>query len=203
MTELSTTPPQLFPQQSKEGCLSCGRGLCLECRSCKCCNPETSGDGQQFHASKERIDVRPSTSIASDDSQRAERGRPIKNPGEIQDRHSTGRKRAAVLYPIMSDNEPCEWQRTVNAGGGKFPIIGCIRGVQQHRHHGPDKNTLNNAPGNVHRICDDCHNIWHSQNDPVYDESDRVTIHQPRKASNRELLDRQLKVRYYVGISEG
>ena len=25
-----------------------------------------------------------------------------------------------------------------------------------------------NAPGNVHRICDYCHNTWHALNDPGY-----------------------------------
>lgn len=54
-------------------------------------------------------------------------------------------------------------------GGGEFPIQGCSDGVQLNRHHGPDKNTLNNEPGNVHRICAHCHNRWHAKNDPDYD----------------------------------
>lgn len=55
-----------------------------------------------------------------------------------------------------------------NAGGGKIPIVGCLDGMQQARHHGPDKNTLNNERGNVHRICHTCHNRWHTLNDPDY-----------------------------------
>jgi hypothetical protein len=35
-------------------------------------------------------------------------------------------------------------------------------------HHGPDKNTLNNAPNNVHRICKSCHHAWHAANDVYY-----------------------------------
>lgn len=48
--------------------------------------------------------------------------------------------------------------------------VGCDN-LQQCRHHGPDKNTLNNDPGNVHRICHWHHNNWHALNDPDYDWS--------------------------------
>jgi hypothetical protein len=27
---------------------------------------------------------------------------------------------------------------------------------------------MNNAPTNLHRICDHCHNTWHAVNDPAY-----------------------------------
>lgn len=27
---------------------------------------------------------------------------------------------------------------------------------------------MNNAKGNLHRICDFCHNTWHAVNDPHY-----------------------------------
>jgi hypothetical protein len=29
---------------------------------------------------------------------------------------------------------------------------------------------MNNAPTNLHRICDHCHNTWHALNDPHYGE---------------------------------
>jgi hypothetical protein len=29
---------------------------------------------------------------------------------------------------------------------------------------------MNNAPSNMHRICDYCHNTWHAVNDPHYGE---------------------------------
>lgn len=86
----------------------------------------------------------------------------------VKDQQSTGRKRAARLYPLHRD-WPCEWRNKTGMGGGDNPIRGCDNGVQQARHHGPDKNTLNNEPGNVHRICHSCHNTWHAKNDPDYD----------------------------------
>lgn len=89
----------------------------------------------------------------------------------LTDQQSTGRKRAAKLYPL-DDEAPCEWQDAspVNPkGGGTKPItVGCKNKVQQARHHGPDKNTLNNEPGNVHRICHWHHNNWHAANDADY-----------------------------------
>jgi hypothetical protein len=87
----------------------------------------------------------------------------------IRDPLSTGRKRAATLFPI----EPgmvCEWSGLKASGGGPFPIVGCIGRAASDRHHGPDKNTMNNAVGNVHRICDHCHNTWHALNDEAYGE---------------------------------
>ena len=90
-----------------------------------------------------------------------------KQDEDVKDPKSTGRKRAAELYPL--DREvPCEWRNLKYAGGGLFPIIGCSEGLQVHRHHGPDKNTLNNEPGNVHRICNECHACWHTNNDESY-----------------------------------
>jgi len=90
-----------------------------------------------------------------------------KDLDKYKDPLSTGRKRAAQMYPI----EPgmvCEWATLKFAGGGIVPIVGCIGRAASDRHHGPDKNTMNNAPGNLHRICDYCHNTWHALNDPGY-----------------------------------
>lgn len=99
------------------------------------------------------------------------RSRSHKRDTGLRDQQSTGRKRAAVMYPL--DREAlCEWNDaspTNPKGGGKYPMtIGCIL-KQQARHHGPDKNTLNNEIGNVHRICHFHHNNWHAKNDPEYD----------------------------------
>lgn len=87
-----------------------------------------------------------------------------KHDGNIVDAKSTGRKRAAKLYPL-EPSMPCEWRGLYFAGGGMYPIIGCKAGLQEHRHHGPDLSTLNNTEGNVHRICTTCHNRWHADND--------------------------------------
>lgn len=107
-----------------------------------------------------------------------------KEDSEVKDPHSTGRKRAAVLYPI-EDGAKCEWRRLAYAGGGKRPIVGCVEGLQENRHHGPDKNTLNNAEGNVHRICAGCHNLWHHLNDEDYHPQ---LGHKPRVATDEELV---------------
>ena len=93
-----------------------------------------------------------------------------KRDSAIKDQQSTGRKRAAKQYPLYRD-QPCEWAKATSEspmGGGKVPIpFGCDN-LQQARHHGPDKNTLNNEPGNVHRICHWHHNNWHQLNDADY-----------------------------------
>lgn len=108
--------------------------------------------------------------------ERGERG-PYKEAHEVRDVLSTGRKRAAEVKPI-EDGMLCEWAGLRFAGGGVFPIIGCIdtkivaekgHGARTgHIHHGPDKNTLNNDWDNLHRICSTCHNRWHTVNDPYY-----------------------------------
>lgn len=108
-----------------------------------------------------------------------------KDPSEITDNTSTGRKRAKALYPIFT-GMVCEWAGLKYAGGGVAPIVGCdgntLAEVKRNidlpegitsrgdLHHGPDKNTLNNSPGNVHRICSSCHNFWHGQNNRYYGE---------------------------------
>jgi len=105
------------------------------------------------------------------------RGGQLKEPDAITDLESTGRKRAALLYPFM-EGMKCEWRNLFNAGGGVIPIVGCRSGLATARHHGPDKNTVNNSPNNVHRICADCHNRWHAVNDKFYD-SIRPTTNLP------------------------
>lgn len=90
-----------------------------------------------------------------------------KSLADYKDPVSTGRKRAAEMYPIQP-GMVCEWAGLARAGGGVRPIVGCIGRAASDRHHGPDKNTMNNSPTNLHRICDFCHNTWHSANDPAY-----------------------------------
>ena len=92
---------------------------------------------------------------------------PTKENDAVRDVESTGRKRAAVAYPI-EDGMLCEWAKLRFAGGGVTPIIGCNGNPATDRHHGPDKSTLNNQGGNVHRICATCHNRWHTENDEHY-----------------------------------
>lgn len=153
------------------GCLSCGRGFHGECDiGCSNCHE------REITVTKASIQL----GIGGG------RGAPTKDPENVKDRHSTGRKRAAQLYPIFK-GKPCEWQGKKNCGGGT-PIIGCIAGLQTDRHHGPVKDTLRNEPGNVHRICSTCHNRWHAVNDPLYDEEIYdETVHAPEPATDLEL----------------
>lgn len=94
-----------------------------------------------------------------------------KRDSSLKDQQSTGRKRAAKLYPL-DRTARCQWSNASGEnrmGGGKVPVpFGC-NNLQQCRHHGPDKNTLNNEQGNVHRICHWHHNNWHQLNDENYD----------------------------------
>lgn len=105
--------------------------------------------------------------VVTFDNVESEKRGATKSPEDITDVQSTGRKRAAVRYPI-TEGMVCEWEGLKSAGGGVVPIFGCLGNLATDRHHGPDKNTLNNEPGNVHRICSPCHNMWHARNDEFY-----------------------------------
>lgn len=95
------------------------------------------------------------------------RGGPVKNAEDMADPISTGRKRAAVTKPI-TEGMVCEWAGLKFAGGGVEPIIGCNGNVATNIHHGPDKDVLNNSDSNLHRLCANCHNRWHTVNDKFY-----------------------------------
>jgi hypothetical protein len=114
-----------------------------------------------------------------------------KDDANLKDQQSTGRKRAAEMYPLNREAD-CEWARQSNCGGNK-PIVGCVDGKQEARHHGPDKNTLNNDSGNVHRICHNCHNRWHATNDETYVWGSNYPPHDPCDASIEELADNILR----------
>ena len=98
-------------------------------------------------------------------------GRPPKDENDMTDPESSGRKRAAALLPKeILVTMICEWSMLKEAGGGQFPIKGCHNNKATDRHHGPNKNTLDNERGtNLHAICSYCHNRWHAANDPTYD----------------------------------
>lgn len=152
-------------------CYSCGRNFHEEClTNCEQCHPISE------------VEV----TVVSFTEEEAKKEKEFKNP------ESTGRKRAAMLYPLDPD-KPCEWQMQKNCGGGLRPIVGCLDGKQQSRHHGPDKNTMNNSIGNVHRICHTCHVRFHELNDPIYDQEGFVDHkHAPVAASIEELWEWEL-----------
>lgn len=154
-------------------CLSCRIGFHNECdvswnpddkSACGCGGKEVQFTSDGF--------VKPPKDVgepgAGSDSGYVEDGyEGYKDISEYKDPLSTGRKRAASMYPIET-GMVCEWAGLKLAGGGVVPIVGCLGRPASDRHHGPDKNTMNNAPENMHRICDFCHNTWHGINDPFY-----------------------------------
>lgn len=161
------------------GCLLCGRGFCVECRKCrkgKCHDKENS------------------TPVAESESGNDEpKPRKDRTAAGLRDPKSTGRKRAARLYPLDA-NEPCEWRGLKLCGGGRVPVIGCYDGKQEHRHHGPIKNPTRNHAGNVHRICAACHVHWHELNDLVYDEAEFALLpHDPVPATDEEIIKNSLE----------
>lgn len=166
-------------------CIACGRSFHNECE-----------DGcEECHAEQDKKVKAISQSYGT-------RGQPVKAPEDVTDPYSTGRKRAAIQYPLFRTN-PCEWRGKKNVGGG-VPIVGCIDGKQEHRHHGPIKNPLRNEPGNVHRICTHCHNRWHTTNDSDYDESLYETLpHDPIKADEIDLIANEAKWRIQSGKNNG
>ena len=106
--------------------------------------------------------------LASVTVESSQRGGPIKEAENMKDPISTGRKRAAIAKPI-EEGMVCEWAGLKFAGGGVEPIIGCNGNIATNIHHGPDKDVLNNdVDTNLHRVCPNCHNRWHTLNDPYY-----------------------------------
>lgn len=85
----------------------------------------------------------------------------LKQPARV------GRQRANRAKPIKP-GDVCEWSELKYAGGGPVPITGCFRGVAATVHHGPDKDWLNNDLSNLHKICTQCHSMYHIKNDMFY-----------------------------------
>jgi hypothetical protein len=163
-------------------CTSCRLGRTWECRHAGRCNDNSL-------VSNIPIDSDPSD--ISDSSGPVREIKTYKNDAVLKDQQSTGRKRAAEMYPLDREAD-CEWKMQKNCGGGKRPIIGCADGKQEARHHGPDKNTLNNDQGNVHRICHKCHNRWHAKNDPDYVWGSVYSSHSPTPCSQEEIIESEL-----------
>ncbi len=142
-------------------CIECMRGFHSVCGEPCCCSE-----------SKPTVDVElPDVSDEPEEwrisSGGAKRG---KRDAALKDQQSTGRKRAAQMLPLDRD-DLCMWHDaspTNPKGGGVFPIVFGCENKQNARHHGPDKNTLNNDLENLNAICHWHHNNWHAMNDPVY-----------------------------------
>lgn len=174
-----------------------GEGVCPACSAgqhAECYTPEyqsktaISNSGFEFevwriecccHKESEAARIEPSKPVSLRDAILGG----YKADEDVKNSQWTGRKRAAALYPI-EEGSICEWANLAYAGGGVEPVVGCrgnkITAKRRDEvpegyssgsiHHGPDKDTMNNNPENVHRVCQTCHNRWHSLNDPYYGE---------------------------------
>ena len=155
-------------------------GLDWECQTKDECEGQTNGPSEPTLSNSvlgDSGDIVPE----AEEEEEVER-RTYKDPSAYRDQQSTGRKQAAKDFPLNRE-ALCEWATKKNCGGGKFPITGCLANLQQARHHGPDKNTLNNEKGNVHRICHQCHNRWHTLNDEDYVWGSIYEPHSPLEAT--------------------
>lgn len=172
-------------------CVACRQGFEWECLWLGKC--DTTANASAVVAGT--INARPIDNLELPEESELDEEQEItlneQDDSKLKDQQSTGRKRAAKLYPLDKDKN-CEWSQSKSCGGGDHPIVGCIAGKQQARHHGPDKNTLNNGTGNVHRICHNCHNRWHAQNDPGYVWGSLHNAHTPVVATPDELLKNQM-----------
>jgi hypothetical protein len=99
----------------------------------------------------------------------SEVGEELSTERVYKDAVSTGRKRAADLYPI-SVGQVCAWAWSKKCGGGVEPITGCTGRPATNIHHGPDKSTFSNEASNISVICTFCHNRYHIANDKYYTE---------------------------------
>lgn len=170
-------------------CIECLAGECYLCLGgCSCTHSPVESQSETPSPDDER---------GSTGGRKARRN---KSDNALKDAQSTGRKRAAKLYPFLNNDgdnwndgeerAPCEWRKLANCGGGTKPIIGCLNGTQHARHHGPDKSVVNNEQGNVHRICHGCHNRWHAANNKDYDWNDTtVNSHSPRPMRDEEIIE--------------
>lgn len=161
-------------------CLSCARGFPEECDKGGCEDNVTVIEKIEVNNDENNEEESDGTG-----NRRTRRNKP---DAALKDQQSTGRKRAAKLYPL-DRNAPCEWRGRSNVGGG-IGIQGCVAGTQQARHHGPDYNTLNNDSTNVSRICHVCHNRWHQANDHTKELSYLIQYgHKPKELGKRLVED--------------
>ncbi len=185
-------------------CMPCKRQLHKACKGgCDCTHDSTiSSDG-------------PGESSQNDDISPDRGNTRYRRADALKDQQSTGRKRAAELYPFVCQScggsrsthrslpkcecdafspAACEWRGQSNCGGGAVPILGCTNGFQTDRHHGPDKAVTNNENGNVHRICAFCHHAWHDRNNKTYDWTNTVFhSHAPRPMTFEEELNARIE----------
>lgn len=107
------------------------------------------------------------------------RTRRFKNDDSLKDIQSTGRKRAAALYPLKDKDGnpiPCDFANKAQCLPNfmEVQIDGCgirkgtMAGKAQARHH-HNYVVTDNERENVGLLCHSCHNLLHAKNDPFKD----------------------------------
>lgn len=79
-------------------CIDCGAGFHFNCGNPCCCKNETP--------------------VAEEEETNSNGSRTYKRDSTLKDQQSTGRKRAARMYPLNFE-APCEWRGLRYAGGGQ------------------------------------------------------------------------------------
>lgn len=172
-------------------CLECAEGFHKLCSGGNCACQTCNGEPEPIATSPDNPGEDNDEGVIAGRSRVASGKRRAKklNERELKDPQSTGRHRAVTLHGRANPELPCEWRDKANCGGGSFPILGCITGVQENLHHGPDKNTLNNERSNIHKICSQCHNRWHTLNDPGYEWDGHHEPHAPREPTIEDVKE--------------
>jgi hypothetical protein len=159
-----------------EICVPCWRGLHGACNAlffedeCSCTHVAApavgsfkSQIGNALQLEPEEPDTRHITRRNKDDQ-------------AVTDPQSTGRKRAAKLYPLRNSDGspiPCDLagkKSPTLPGYYKVQIDGCgirqgsLAANAQSRHHW-SYNTLDNERSNIGLLCHSCHNLIHARND--------------------------------------
>lgn len=157
-------------------CIECLRSFHVVCGVPCCCGTAVFiSDATVSSDADEESTTQSNTNYDTSDSEaewRVSSGgtRRGKRDASLKDQQSTGRKRAAQVLSL--DREAlCHWHDaspTNPKGGGLYPVVFGCQNTQVARHHGPDKNTLNNSEDNLSAICAFHHNNWHAKNDPEY-----------------------------------
>lgn len=159
----------LTKDDSSDQCPFCIAGWPVEfCRERPGTGCDSDDDGPADTGSQPALEaVREAQEAAEDDEAEVVESTILEGTKRYKDARSTGRKRAAKLYPIQV-GQVCDWAWHKRCGGGIQPIVGCTGRPAEHIHHGPDKSTFSNEPTNISLVCTYCHNRWHGANDPYY-----------------------------------
>jgi hypothetical protein len=160
-----------------EICIPCWKGLHGACNAlyfddqCSCDHKQTSTTQAAVGSFKSLIGNALNLDPEEPDTRSTTRApRRQKDDQAVTDPQSTGRKRAAKLYPLRTetgDPIPCDLANKKSPtlpGYYKVQIDGCGIRQGQSRHHW-SYNTLDNERSNIGLLCHSCHNLIHARND--------------------------------------